>query len=61
MNGQFNKKRLMGNCERCYYATDQRLKYTWLELGEFFFCHRYPKVLETHRGWYCGEFASIDF
>lgn len=57
MSGRFNEPRLMGNCENCYYATDQSLGNPWFESGKSYDCHRYPTVVEKERGDYCGEFA----
>ena len=57
MNGEFNKPRLMGNCKRCYYSTDKAYRYSLVEKGEVFICHRYPQEVEKEPGDYCGEFA----
>lgn len=55
MSGRFNTPRLMGNCENCYYAT---LRNKDEETGKGRFnCHRFPGVMWTVEGDYCGEFA----
>lgn len=60
MNGDFNKPQLMGNCERCYYATDKAYRVSWLAKGDKFICHRYPQEVEKEPEDYCGEFAWDD-
>lgn len=56
MSGRFNEPRLMGNCENCYYATEEQpTGDNWYEKGTRWKCHRFPKAVKVRRGHYCGR------
>lgn len=52
MTEKRNDLRRMGNCAKCYYFTPLPKKDS--DEGV---CHRYPKGLDKHRGYYCGEYV----